>query len=221
MKDANSMPKAIIFDIDGTLSPEVSWLALTRDIGASVDEHIRIYEDYKAACITYEESKQQLIGLWRATGNANKVFFQKLFESWPLVPSAKQIVETARPHHVLCLITGSMDIYAEIVARKLGIEHWYANTILHWNEQEELIDMDYELKQAGQKLEHFTEFYKSQNLTPKDCIVVGDGENDLELFKLSGKGVLILGDEKAEEYRRYAWKVVANLRELEDILEAS
>lgn len=39
--------KAIIFDIDGTLSPEVSWLALTRDLGASVEEHIQIYKNYK------------------------------------------------------------------------------------------------------------------------------------------------------------------------------
>src|SRR5574338_496920 len=101
--------KAVVFDIDGTLSPEVSWLALTRDLGASVEEHIRIYKDYKEGQITYEESKHQLIGIWRATGNANKPFFQKLFESWPLNSAAKQVVDHARKNHTLCLITGSMD----------------------------------------------------------------------------------------------------------------
>lgn len=214
-----NLSKAIVFDIDGTLSPEVSWLALTRDLGASVDEHVRIYEDYKAGSITYAESKQQLIGIWRATGNATKPFFQQLFENWPLVPSAQKLVEAARPNHALCLITGSMDAYAEIVARRLGIKHWYANTTLHWNEHQELIDMDYELRQAQRKLEHFKEFCQSRNLKPQDCIVVGDGENDIELFKLSGKGVLVLGDEKADEYRRYAWRVVDDLSELKQVLE--
>lgn len=111
-----------------------------------------------------------------------------------------------------------MDIYAEIVARKLGIEHWYANTTLHWDDKNELLDMDYELAQADKKLEQFNEFCKDQNLKPQDCIVVGDGENDLGLFKLSGKGVLVLGDEKADEYKQYAWKVAEDLGELEDIL---
>lgn len=44
--------KAVVFDIDGTLSPEVSWLALTRDLGASVEEHAQIYADYKAGRIS-------------------------------------------------------------------------------------------------------------------------------------------------------------------------
>jgi phosphoserine phosphatase len=83
--------KAIIFDIDGTLSPEISWLALTRDLGASVDEHIRIYTDLKQGRIDYPESKRQLINLWRATGNANKAFFQKLFENWPQMKRMKRI----------------------------------------------------------------------------------------------------------------------------------
>ena len=67
-------PKAVVFDIDGTLSPEVSWLALTRDLGAPVDQHVQIYNDYKEGLIDYPTSKAQLIGLWRATGNANKEF---------------------------------------------------------------------------------------------------------------------------------------------------
>ncbi len=212
-------PKAIIFDIDGTLSPEISWLALTRDLGASVDKHIRIYTDYKEGKITYKESKRQLIGIWHATGNANKSFFQKLFEDWPLDPAAQHIVEQARDKHTLCLITGSIDLYAQIVARKLNVEYWYANTTLHWNEQDELVDMDYELNQADKKLEQFEEFCKTQELKPQDCIVVGDGENDLGLFKSSGNGVLLLGDEKADEYKQYAWKVAPNLAALEEILK--
>jgi len=216
-----SETKAVVFDIDGTLSPEISWLALTRDLGASVDDHVRIYTDYKAGTIGYEESKNQLIGIWQATGNANKSFFQELFEGWPLDPAAPHIVEKALGRHAVCLITGSMDLYAQIVARKLGIDKWYANTTLTWNSDGELVDMDYELRQADRKLEQFSAFCAENELKPVECIVVGDGENDLGLFKLSGKGILVLGDEKAEEYRQYAWQVAPNLAALEHILEDS
>jgi phosphoserine phosphatase len=211
--------KAIIFDIDGTLSPEISWLALTRDLGASVDEHLRIYADLKQGKIDYTESKRQLIDLWRATGNANKPFFQKLFENWPLDPFAKQIVQQAQTKHKVCLITGSMNLYAQIVANKLGVKDWYANTTLHWDENDELDDMDYELKQAEKKLEQFQQFCQAQNIQPEECIVVGDGENDIELFKLSGKGVLITTPETGGEHKKQAWKIANNLGELKQILE--
>jgi phosphoserine phosphatase len=214
-----SSPKAVVFDIDGMLSPEVSWLALTRDLGASVDDHAHIYDDYKTGRIGYEESKRQLIEIWHATGNANKVFFQNLFEHWSLNPAAQQVIDGARERYTLCLITGSMDLYAQTIARKLGIKHWYANTTLRWNDQGELVDMDYELRQTERKLEHFAEFCMNQKLKPQDCIVVGDGENDIGLFKLSGKGILVLGDENADDYRRYAWKIATELVELEQILE--
>jgi phosphoserine phosphatase len=39
--------KAAIFDIDGTLSPEVSWTELTHRLGTSVEEHLRIFGKYR------------------------------------------------------------------------------------------------------------------------------------------------------------------------------
>lgn len=38
--------KAIIFDIDGTLTPQNSWTAFTADMGASVEDHLSIYRSH-------------------------------------------------------------------------------------------------------------------------------------------------------------------------------
>jgi HAD superfamily phosphoserine phosphatase-like hydrolase len=208
--------EAVVFDIDGTLSPEVSWLALTRDLGAPVEQHVQIYKDYKEGKIGYEVSKDQLIGLWRSTGNANKAFFGQLFDSLPLDPAAEKVVQAAKVGHLVCLITGSMDLYAETVARKLGIDKWYANTTLHWDDQGNLVDMDYELNQAAKKLEQYTQFCNKNGLGVEDCLVVGDGENDEKLFEVCRRGVLIGSDPESETY---AWKRIAQLADFEQILQ--
>lgn len=205
--------KAIIFDIDGTLSPEVSWTALTRDLGGSVDDHIAIYQQYKAGQTDYQGSKQQLLDMWSATGNATKAHFAALFESWPLASSAAEVVATLAKDYAVCLITGSMDLYAETVARKLQVSDFYANTSLLWDDAGNLVDMDYELSQANRKLEQFLDYCTSHNIKPEECIVVGDSDNDIALFTASKRGVAI-GADIPEPLRAVSWKTIRTLDEL-------
>ena len=210
--------KAVIFDIDGTLAPEVSWLALTRDLGASVEEHMHIYDSLKNGEVDYVAAKSRLVDLWRATGNANKTFFSQIFNALPLNPVAQKVVRAAQARRVICLITGSMDLYAQIVARKLSVAQWYANTVLHWDGDGNLVDLDYELDQAAKKLAQFEEFCQANDLKAGDCLVVGDGENDERLFAASGHGVLVGGE---LETQTQAWKRADRLADLEQILQAS
>jgi phosphoserine phosphatase len=210
-----SKAEAVVFDIDGTLSPEISWLALTRDLGAPVEQHVQIYTDYKNGKIDYPTSKLQLIDLWRATGNANRTFFVQLFDALPLDPAAEKVVQAAKLGHVVCLITGSMDLYAETVAKKLGIDQWHANTTLYWGADGNLVDMDYELNQAAKKLEQFGEFCQANNLKLQDCLVVGDGENDELLFEACERGILLGGEPEAQTH---AWKRITQLTDFERIL---
>jgi HAD superfamily phosphoserine phosphatase-like hydrolase len=217
MKDKDGEQiRAVVLDIDGTLSPQLSWLALTRDLGASVAEHSRIYEDYKKGLITYSESKRRLIGLWRSTGNANRQFLEMIFENWPLVDDALSIVKWLKERYTVCIITGSVDAYAKVITDKLGVDYWYANTKLEWRKGQ-LIGYDYHLDQAVKKLEQFQEFCASQELKPTQCIIVGDSENDLKLFDYSHRGILV-GSNSPEEYRQHAWKVIDSLKELPTIL---
>lgn len=205
--------KAVVLDIDGTLSPEISWLALTRDLGASPDEHIAIYTAYKNGETQYSDSKQSLLNLWQGTCNANKPYFQSLFDGWPLVDGAKEIVAQLKEKYKVCLITGSMDLYAETVAHKLGVTDWFANTSLHWDDDGNLIDMDYELNQAQRKLNQFLGYCSTNNLLPTECIVVGDSDNDIELFRVSGKGIAV-GTDIPAELATVAWKSIDSFNEL-------
>ena len=75
--------KAVVFDIDGTITNFVSWTAITQHLGASKDEHLAIFKDLTNGVTDYHTAKSKLLELWKQTGNAKKDYFVQIFESWP------------------------------------------------------------------------------------------------------------------------------------------
>ena len=215
---ADDKIKAVVFDIDGTLSPHVSWTKLTALLGASVPELNRIYEGLKSGNAEYEESKNAVLKLWQSGGKLSKVRLEEIFNNWELKPETGFVIDSLRSKgYVICLITGSMDLYAEIIARRLGIDFWYANTILHWKENGELQDLSYELDADKKKCEQFAEFCSKQSLLPTECVVVGDDANDVGLFKLSKHGIAAKSP-TSSFLDSVAWKRINNLSQLKNIL---
>lgn len=186
------MIKAVVYDIDNTLTDDVSWLKVTGLLGASVAAHEDIFSRFSRHELPYDDAKAQLIRLWQDTGKANKPHWEKMFADWPLKHDAGTLVDyTHQQGYKTALITGSLDLFAEAVARKLGIAHWYANTELVWSEAGELIDFHYVRDQAGQKLLHLKDFTDSVGIAVQDCAVIGDGDNDIELFRATGHGIAV------------------------------
>ncbi len=211
------MIKAVIFDIDGTLSAKNSWTSLTKDLGGSVDEHLRIFKDFLEERANYKDSKEKLLKVWQKTGNANRQTFQEIFEKWPLREEAQEVVDFLKDKGLItCIITGSMDLYAEVIAKRLGIPFYYANTELIWDEESNLADYHYFRDQAGKKLEQFNQLCQEQNLSLKECIIVGDDENDIELFKIA-RGIAFKSPD-SKNIEPIAWKIITNLSELKAVL---
>jgi len=206
----------IILDVDGTLSEEISWLKLTQGLGASPDEHSAIFEQFKKGSLSYPEAKRKLIQLWQDTGNANKDYMEKMFRSWNLKEDAEDTVNYLRGTYRVCLISGAVDLYVQIVAEKLEVADWYANTKLVWNGNGELTDFHYHADQAGKKLEQFEEFIKRYKLKRDKCAVVGDGDSDIVLFRELRHGVAV-NKNPNPELESLALRTVRELRELKDI----
>lgn len=210
--------KAVILDIDGTLSPEVSWHALTQGLGASSANHTRIYDAYKIGDITYIDAKKKLLTLWQSTGNANKQYIDNLFTNWKLFDDAeKTIYDIRQEDYGLCIITGSFDIWASVVAKRVGILDWYANTKIIFDERGNLIDMQYDLEQGVKKLAQLKDYCSRQRLKPEQCVVVGDSENDIELFNFTGNGVAV-GKNADPELAKVAWMRVSRFADIKSIL---
>jgi HAD superfamily phosphoserine phosphatase-like hydrolase len=211
------MIKAIVFDIDNTLTDDVSWLTITKLLGASVKKHEHIFDTFLKNEITYEESRRQLIGLWQQTGNANKAFWTNLFEHWKLKDTATSLIDYVHSeNYQTALITGSVDLFAEVIARRLHIPDWYANTELVWDSNNQLISYHYVRDQALEKLRHLENFLSKNHVETKDCIVVGDGDNDIEIFKATGHGIAI--NSTSQQLHDVAWKQVKHLSDIREIL---
>jgi phosphoserine phosphatase len=72
------------------------------------------------------------------------------------------------------------------------------------------------LDQSGKKLQQFNEFCAKYNLQANQCAVVGDSENDYQLFAATGKGILI-GANPA--LKPVTWRTARSLKDVRRVLE--
>ena len=212
--------KAVIFDVDGTLTKRLSWLFLTEKLGASTDKHAEMLNGLRSGKYSLSQATKQLVNLWKDTGNANKSSFRKTFDSVPLRSESIDIINYLKNRgYLLCLITGSMDLYAKIIADKLGVQKYFWNTDLIWDNENELSSFNYEPDQDTKKLAQLDEFINSIKISTEECAVVGDSKNDVKLFQETKHGVYLdSGIENAPELEKIAWKKIKNLKELTAIL---
>jgi HAD superfamily phosphoserine phosphatase-like hydrolase len=212
------MIKAVILDIDDTLTDNVSWLKITELLEASVQEHERIFSRLTRNELTYLESKRQLFDLWKLTGNANKDFLTKAFSSWSIKDYASDLIQYCDSVSIsTVLVTGSVDLFAEQIATILGVKHFYANTDLVWDNNGNLIDFNYERDQAHKKVEQFYDFINKICISENECVVLGDSENDIKLFEITKHGIAV--SSKNRDLLRVAWHTIDSLSEAIEIVK--
>lgn len=113
-------------------------------------------------------------------------------------------------------MSGAVDLYVQVVAKKLGVTDWYANTELVWNDEGNLIDFNYYVDQAEKKLEQFNTYLAKNNLDKNRCAVVGDGDSDIALFRELSFSIAV-NKEPHLELEKLASKTVKNLSQLKEI----
>ncbi len=211
--------KAVIFDVDGTLTTTNSWNEITGALGANEEEHHRIYLARKSGALQLDQARNLLIALWRNTGNANEDFMRQVFKRTRLRPGAKQAIEYLHTKgYMTCLITGSNNLFAQEVAHLTKIQNFYANAAFIFGPDGHLVDYEYEINQGAKKLEQLKDYCQIKNIKLKDCVVVGDGANDIEMMKASGLGIAVLTEEEDQEIEKYARFKIKKLTQIKNIL---
>lgn len=214
----NRSIKAVVFDIDGTLSPDISWTKITHELGSSVPDHERIYENFKERKLTLEEGQEAMLLLWRGEGGVlRREKLVGILDKWILKNDVIEVFRFLKRMGILtCLITGSIDLFAEIIAKKVDADFWFANTELIWDKNNNLENLIFEPDAGKKKLNQFFEFCSQNNLRPQECLVVGDDSNDIQLFKTTGRGVAV---ESSTSYvlDDVAWKKISKLKEIKGL----
>lgn len=216
-KNKNSI-KAVIFDIDGTLSPDISWTKLTLQLGYSVPNHMEIYEKFKNGKLEYNEAKKALLSLWTASGPLSKSRLEEMFKSWALKDDAIPIFQYLKSkNYITCLITGSMDLFAQVITQRVGADFWYANTDLIWDSDNYLKDFIYEINASEKKLRQLQEFCKRNSLELNECATVGDDKNDIGLFRATKNGIVIKSP-TSKALEPFSWRKIETLIDLKKLL---
>lgn len=207
--------KLICFDLDQTLTKESSWQKLNLTLGISAEEDKKLYRECISGLITYEEWNNKLLERYLEHKDANKEVITNIFSKYLLIDGAREAIEYLKAKgYILVLISGSVDILIEMVAKDLGIPFYKANNAFVFDEKNRLVSIHTSGDDTTAKLAHLESFCEMLDINIKECACVADGANDIEMFKSTGHGITF----ENSNIKNEAWKVINSFDDLKKIL---
>ncbi len=211
--------KYIILDLDQTLTiDQASWLQFTNLLGADFNIHIDIFNKFKTGELDYPEAKKQLIELWKSVSKLDRKSIEEIFDKVELREGALEGVNYLKSKYKICIISGAIDVFVDLMANKLGIEDRYASTKFIFDENDCLIDFSYKLSRGEEKLEFFKDFCEKYGADPKECAAIGDGESDMPIFEEVGLPILFIASETTSEQKEEIKTHLRSWREITSLL---
>jgi phosphoserine phosphatase len=211
--------KAIILDLDQTLTTDTaSWLQFTKLLGADFTVHTDIYNRFRAGEISYKLAKSELISLWKSTSELDRTSIENIFKKVELRDGAIEAVQYLKQKYKICIISGAIDVFVEIISEKLGVKDRYASTKFTFDDNDTLIDFQYTLSRGEEKVKFFKDFCLKNNLSPKECVAIGDGDSDVPIFQEVGFPILFVAQETSPELIETTEKKINNWNEIQRYL---
>ena len=209
------MIKLVCFDLNKTLINENSWLDLNLTMGVTEQEDTLLFNLYDEKIISYEEWQLILNNIYKSRGKANYENIYNSLSNYTYKDGAKKIVLYLKlKKYKVALLSGSIDLLVEKVAKELDIKYYGANNYFIFDSNGDLQNIAVLGDDKLVKLHQLQSFCRNLGISPDECVCIGDGDNDGEIFKYTQHGITFKGS-KIEEL---AWKVINNLSDLEGIL---
>ncbi len=175
--------KLVCFDLDGCLTEkDDSWAHIHQNLGVweQAKAHRKLFFEGE---IDYQKWADLDVGLWKdvSIDKLNKIIHQIKVR-----PHLDIIVQELKKRNLLLLILSSgLSLFAESVKNKFLFDFAIANSPVIGEEGkltgEIKVNVSYNDKNLVLK-----EFLEPYQIKLKDCIAIGDGENDVPLFKEVG-----------------------------------
>lgn len=213
--NTSTTTKLICFDLDNTLLTQNSWFELNLAMGMTPEEDQAMLAQFKSGSMSYEDWMQRILAIFKDRGLANKENIINALSKYELHPRARDIINYLITNdYKIVLISGSIDLLVEMVSRDLGIDHYKAVNAFIFDDSGNLVDIQTRGNDIHAKLKLLEELSREFGVNVGDFICVGDGANDIEMFKATGKGVTF----NDSEIKQHAWRVVGGIEDLRSIL---
>lgn len=225
-------PPIVFFDLEGTLiqipqrimktgAYPSMWGVLAELLGpACYEDELRLTDSFRSGEMNYLDFMDNTIDTFKKHGLDFSVY-SKLLALVEPEPGIDAVARRLRERgSVICIVTGAMKGVAEPIQKQMKARHLFAgaelyfdmstNELTHWN----LLPSDYEGKVDFMRL-----LIREYGANAKDCLFVGDGENDVPLAK--EVGVSVAYNSASANLRRTATHILDQphtARNFEDIL---
>lgn len=201
MLDLKQKPKAIITGIDKIITNANSWFEFITELKIDPEKHRKVYNDLKSGQADWTEVKYKLFDI--LTDQEKKIHRDRFANSIGQIEISGDAISTVRKlqdrGYRICLISGSIDLIVESMANRLGIEDWYANTTLHFDDDGYWKDIDYNANEDELKKKQAEDFLNKHDLKPEECLVLGHSNADVELFKMFSGIAIFSKDEELDK----------------------
>ncbi len=206
--------KIICFDVNGTLIDADSWGMFEE----SKQELKDIFNRYEKGDISINGLWEGMVSAFRKTGKASKEFICGFWAANNYFKEgAEDLISYLKSKkYKIYLISCSVGECLEPLSRKLSLDGFYAGSHLVFDDKGELVKIESECDGRPFKKEKLEELARKEGVDVRDIVFVGDGENDIGVFKMTGRGIAVDGDN--EELVKNSWKQVDSLSEIKGIL---
>lgn len=212
--------KLIIFDLDGTLvdGTDSIWATLHEFFGVEKHkERLEAKSKYISGEISFQEWADRDIELMKRSG-ANRENMEKAIRKVNLIEGALETIRALkRKGYRIGLVSDSLDIVVKILIPGYNrlFDHVYINR-LFFGRKGEILKVKTTEFNFGNKAKGLEKICREEGIGPKDCVFVGDHENDVEIAKLAGFSIAF--NSKSEKLKEVA-DVVIEKKDLREILK--
>lgn len=207
--------KLVCFDLDGTLSEGQSWERLNVALGMTAEQDYELYKQYNAGKLDYNQWMQRLVAAYSRTGESHRDIMDRLYDEVAFFSGAEKAVRAVQARgYQTVLVSGSIDIYVQHAADRLGIESAFACSSVVFDADGFVSQFSHSGDEHTAKLRFLESVARDRGLLLDQCVCVADGPNDLDMFLATGKGITFPGT----EVEQHAWKVIDSVADLPQVL---
>jgi phosphoserine phosphatase len=206
--------RVISFDLDGVLfdGPSAAF-PLAQKLGLG-QKFMEVYSRVAKEQIRFEESMVEGCKIWKGVPTSG--VYNHLINEIPLREGAIETIEKLRTqgYMVGCISSGVSQFFMEPFSQRLGLDFAFSNILGEENGAHNG-EVAY-IMGSSQKAQTALKLLAENGLGSENLASVGDGSNDIELFRISGFSVAFNPESKAVSG---AATVTVHSKDLRSVLE--
>lgn len=184
--------KLVVIDVCDTLTVKSVWFYLTTKLGWNWDEHSKLWVTTQQNARSFDEHFATVLNNYKNTGNANRHCINQILSEIVFQPCAIELCELLRMNDFkIHLLSGGFNTYVAKVAALTNAHGYSAAASFVFDASDNLQHMVVQKEEHTWKASNFEDICKYYKVPMEEVWVLGDGANDVEVFKKTSKSIAV------------------------------